>query len=164
MTVADQCWMSVHRFLSREALLLDTKDWDSWLALYSPDAEFWVPAWDDREATTTDPQSEISLIYYPTRGGLEDRVYRIRTGRSSATMPLMRTCHMFTLLGVEENAGGVHVRSSWQVNSFREEETITYYGWADYDLVPEGDSWLIVRKKTTVLNDIARTMLDIYNI
>ncbi len=164
MTVDDGRWLSIQRFLGKEALLLDDKKWDEWLELYRPDAEYWVPAWDDLGETTTDPQAEISLIYYPTRGGLEDRVYRIRTGRSSATMPPMRTCHLFSLLAAEERQDRVWVRTSWMVQSFREDETLTYYGWAEYDLVPEGDSWVIARKKTVVLNDLSRTMLDVYNI
>lgn len=164
MTVDDGCWLSVQRFLACEALLLDEKDWDAWLALYHPDAEYWVPAWDDDGKITVDPQTEISLIYYPSRGGLEDRVFRIRTGRSSATMPLMRTCHMFTLLAVEEREDGMQARSSWTVQSFREDQTLTYYGSAEYDLRRSGDSWVIARKKTIVLNDLSKTMLDIYNI
>ena len=37
----------VRQFLYREARFLDDKEWESWLALYAPDAEYWVPAWDD---------------------------------------------------------------------------------------------------------------------
>lgn len=168
MKVDDKCWNSVQQFLGAEAQFLDDRNWDEWLALYSPDAEYWVPAWDDLGETTTDPQSEISLIYYPNRGGLEDRVYRIRTGRSSATMPLMRTCHMFTLLSIEKRGETFFARSSWTVHSTRENETTTYYGKAEYDLEygqePDECRWIIARKKTTVLNDRAETMLDIYSI
>ncbi len=69
-------------FLYREARYLDDKDWDAWLELYAPDATFWMPAWDDRDQLTQDPMSEISLIWYGNRSGLEDRVFRIRTERS----------------------------------------------------------------------------------
>ena len=51
-------------FLYREARLLDDRQWDDWLACYSPKAEFWMPAWDDHDTLTEDPQREISLIYY----------------------------------------------------------------------------------------------------
>jgi benzoate/toluate 1,2-dioxygenase beta subunit len=37
----------VRQFVYREARFLDDKEWESWLALYAPDAEYWVPAWDD---------------------------------------------------------------------------------------------------------------------
>ena len=45
-----------------------------------------MPCWDDNDTLTEDPQSEISLIWYGNRGGLEDRVFRIKTERSSATL------------------------------------------------------------------------------
>src|SRR5574337_363620 len=64
-------------FLYREARYLDDKDWDNWLELYAPDATFWMPAWDDDGELTQDPQTEISLIWYGRRAGLEDRVPQI---------------------------------------------------------------------------------------
>ncbi|MCS5932991.1 aromatic-ring-hydroxylating dioxygenase subunit beta [Klebsiella pneumoniae subsp. pneumoniae] len=51
----------------------------------------WMPAWGDDDQLTRDPQKEISLIYYPNREGLEDRVYRIKTERSGASTPEPRT-------------------------------------------------------------------------
>lgn len=52
-----------------------------------------MPSWDDDGSLVTDPQREISLIYYTDRQGLEDRVFRIETERSSATIPDTRTSH-----------------------------------------------------------------------
>jgi hypothetical protein len=89
----------VRQFLFAEARALDDKDWDAWLACYAPDAEFWMPSWDDDDKLVTDPQSEVSLIYYAHRGGLEDRVFRIKTERSSATsLPEPRTSHNIRVL------------------------------------------------------------------
>ncbi|MDB5699397.1 MAG: aromatic-ring-hydroxylating dioxygenase beta subunit [Alphaproteobacteria bacterium] len=39
MTVDDGRWLSIQRFLGKEALLLDDKKWDEWLELYRTDAE-----------------------------------------------------------------------------------------------------------------------------
>ena len=72
----------VRQFLYREARFLDDKEWESWLGLYAPDAEFWMPSWDDDDELVTDPQTQISLIWYGHKGGLEDRVFRIRTKRA----------------------------------------------------------------------------------
>ena len=77
--------IEVEQFLYAEARMLDDRDFEGWLDCYAPDAEFWMPAWDDDDTLVTDPQREISLIWYGNRGGLEDRVFRIRTERSSAT-------------------------------------------------------------------------------
>lgn len=72
----------VRQFLYYEARLLDDRQWDEWLSCYSPQVVYWMPAWGDDDQLTRDPQKEISLIYYPNREGLEDRVYRIKTERS----------------------------------------------------------------------------------
>ncbi|MGE8542178.1 MAG: aromatic-ring-hydroxylating dioxygenase subunit beta, partial [Acinetobacter sp.] len=71
----------IAQFLYSEARFLDDEQWDDWLSCYAPTASFWMPAWDDDDKLTEDPQSEISLIYYPDRQGLEDRVFRIKTER-----------------------------------------------------------------------------------
>ena len=158
-------WNSVSRFLGLEALCLDTKDWDAWIDLYTEDTVYWVPAWDDDDKPSVDPQREISLIYYANRGGLEDRVFRIRTGRSaSASNAPARTSHVAQLLLAEARGDHTYIRTNWTVNSYKENKTITYYGWAEYELVPNGDSWRIRRRVAYVLNDIADTVLDVYMI
>lgn len=165
MSMNSDQWSSISRFLGLEALYLDTKNWDAWIDLYAEDAEYWVPAWDDDDKPTTDPQREISLIYYPNRGGLEDRVFRIRTGRSaSASDAPARTSHVLQLLQIEARGDCMYARTNWTVNSYKENTTITYYGWAEYELKPNGDSWRISKRKTYVLNDIANTVLDFYMI
>jgi hypothetical protein len=60
----------VQQFLYREARFLDDKDWESWLELYAPDAEFWMPSWDDDDQLVTDPQTQISLIWVRAQGRL----------------------------------------------------------------------------------------------
>ena len=92
----------IRAFLYRESRLLDDELWDEWLACYHPDAQFRMPSWDDDDRLVTDPQREISLIYYPSRQGLEDRVFRIKTERSSATMPDTRTSHNVSNVEVEQ--------------------------------------------------------------
>ena len=79
-----------------------------------------MPAWDDNDQLTENPQTEISLIYYPDRQGLEDRVFRIKTERSSATMPDTRTAHNISNIEVESRNGlQVTVRFNWNTLSFR---------------------------------------------
>lgn len=157
-------WLAVSRFLGCEAVSLDDKDWDSWLALYHEDAEYWVPAWDDHERTTDDPAGEVSLIYYPTRAGLEDRVFRIRTLRSAASTPAPRTVHMFTLLSVEEADDLLHARTSWTTTSVLEGTASQLSGWAFYDLEPNDETFVIRRKKTIIVNDLFQEIADVYSI
>jgi benzoate/toluate 1,2-dioxygenase beta subunit len=152
-------------FLYHEARLLDDRQWDEWLACYSPDAEFWMPAWDDNDTLTEDPQREISLIYYPNRDGLEDRVFRIKTERSSASTPEPRTAHFVSNLQVlSETAGQVELRFNWQTLSHRYKTTDLYFGTSFYRLDVSTDQPLITRKKVVLKNDYIHQVIDIYHL
>src|ERR1700740_3674623 len=54
--------LDLHRceqFLAHEARLLDEGKFDDWLALFTPDAWYWVPS----EPDQPDPHETVSLIY-----------------------------------------------------------------------------------------------------
>ena len=93
-------YQEIQAFVYAEARALDEARWVDWLAFYADDAEFFMPSWDDDDQVTSDPQNEVSLIYYPNKQGLEDRVFRIQTERSSATIPDTRTGHAVNNLEV----------------------------------------------------------------
>jgi benzoate/toluate 1,2-dioxygenase beta subunit len=156
----------VTQFLYREARSLDDKDWESWLSFYAPDVEFWMPAWDDDDRLTEDPQKEISLIWYGHRGGLEDRVFRIKTERSSATsLPEPRTSHNISNVEILEQAGGTcRLRFNWVTFSYRYKTTDTYFGTSFYTLDTTGAQPLIKRKKVILKNDYIHHVVDIYHI
>jgi benzoate/toluate 1,2-dioxygenase subunit beta len=162
-------WLSVEdvrQLLFAEARALDDKDWDAWLAFYAPDAEFWMPSWDDDDKLVTDPQSEVSLIYYAHRGGLEDRVFRIRTERSSATsLPEPRTSHNISNVEIIEQCNGeCHLRFNWVTFSFRYKTVDTYFGTSFYTLDTSAARPVIKRKKIILKNDYIHHVVDIYQI
>ena len=156
---------SVQEFVTREARYLDDKDWDAWLACYAPEAEFWMPAWDDDDSLTQDPQREISLIYYPHRGGLEDRIFRIRTERSSATsLPEPRTSHNISNLEVlAEDGQRVEARFNWVTFNYRYKTVDTYFGTSFYT-IDMGAEPRIARKKVVLKNDYIHHVIDVYHI
>ena len=86
-----------HRAISLpQSRACDAQDWDTYLEMFSEDSEFHLPQWDSEHVYTTDPKNGMSLIYYPNRGGLEDRVFRIRTGKAASTIPMPRTLHLIS--------------------------------------------------------------------
>lgn len=158
-------YQQVVDFLYREARFLDDRQWDEWLSCYSPKAVYWMPAWDDDDQLTEDPQKEISLIYYPNREGLEDRVFRIRTERSSASMPEPRTSHNITNIEIVGDNGGIlDVRFNWHTLSHRYKETLRFFGTSFYRIDATGDQPLIVNKKVVLKNDYIRQVIDVYHI
>ena len=151
--------------VDREGLLLDAKDWDAWLDLYLQDAEYWIPAWDGEHTLTSDPNREMSLIYYGTRAGLEDRVYRIRSELSLASTPLPRTVHMATNHRVAEGEDGqLQVHSNWATHSYRLAQAHTFFGSQDHVLRRAGAGLRIARRKIVVANDRIPNVLDIYSV
>ena len=97
---------AIEQFLYREARYLDDREFEKWLECYADDVVYWMPTWADDDRLTSDPQREMSLIYYGNKGGLEDRIFRIRTERSSATsLPEPRTSHNITNVEVIERRG-----------------------------------------------------------
>lgn len=154
----------VAAFVYREARLLDDRQWDEWLECYSSSAVLWMPAWDDDDRPTEDPQREISLIYYPNRQGLEDRVFRIKTERSSASTPEPRTAHMISNLEIlGQTAETLELRFNWQTLSHRYKATDLYFGTSFYTVDVRGESPLITRKKVLLKNDYIHQVIDIYH-
>jgi benzoate/toluate 1,2-dioxygenase subunit beta len=155
----------VQAFLFREARLLDDKQWDDWLACYHPAAEFWMPSWDDDGELTRDPQREISLIYYPNRGGLEDRVFRIKTERSAASTPEPRTGHNpHNIEIVSQQGETVEVRYNWQTLSYRYNTTDSYFGTTHVTLDLSSGQPLIKRKYIVLKNDYIHHVIDVYHL
>lgn len=151
-------------FLYREARLLDDREWDEWLTCYSPDVEYWMPAWDDDDQLVEDPQSHISLIYYPNREGLEDRIFRIKTERSGASTPEPRTSHNISNVEIlAQRDGEIDLRFNWFTLSHRYKATETFFGMSFYTLDIRGAEPSISRKKVVLKNDYIRQVIDIYH-
>lgn len=153
--------------LYREALALDRGEWDNWLALFTDDAVFWMPAWRDELTPTADPDRELSLIYYAGRAMLEDRVWRVRSGLSVASLPRPRVVHGVTNILVERAEGDeAEVSSSFTVHLYdkRSERTHVFFGRYEHGLRRVDGDWRIARKKILLLNDTIPTVVDFYSI
>lgn len=154
----------IRQFLYREARLLDDRDFDEWIECYHPEAPFWMPSWDVDDTLVTDPQNEISLIYYPDRSGVEDRVFRIKTERSSATsLPEPRTGH--NISGIEflrKDGDVVDLRFNWFTLYYRYQTTTTYFGVSFYSVDISGEQPLITDKKVILKNDCVHHLVDVY--
>src|SRR4029077_17327974 len=142
---------AVEAFLHAEARALDDRDWDTWLAFYALDASFWMPAWDEHYRLVGDPQSERLLFYYVTRSGLEDRVFRIKTERSSASTPEPRTSHNISNVEIlSKDDSKIDLRFNWLTLSYRYKIVDTYFGVSFYTLEITGERPLIKAKKVVL--------------
>ncbi|MFW7347759.1 MAG: aromatic-ring-hydroxylating dioxygenase subunit beta [Pigmentiphaga sp.] len=153
--------------LYREAECLDERLWDDWLAMYAPDSEYWMPAWRDEDDPTADPKTELSLIYYSNRGGLEDRVGRVKSKRSVASQVLPRTQHVISNVRASEAGTGVlQAKSNWTTQQFMPKEKVVevYFGRYEHEWRRVDGQWLVTRKKIVLLNDYLNAKLDFYSL
>ena len=126
-----------------------------------------MPAWDDDDTLITDPQREISLIYYNNRGGLEDRVFRIKTDRSSATsLPEPRTGHNITNVEIvgsrratRSTCGSTGSRCTTATRTSTPTSARRFY-----TIDVSGPQPLITKKKVVLKNDYIHHVVDIYHV
>lgn len=156
----------IQAFLYREARALDDRQWDDWLEFYDDEVEFWMPSWDDFDKLVDDPQNEMSLIYYPNKSGLQDRVFRIKTDRSSATsLPEPRTSHNISNIEILSQSGTVtEVRFNWTTHNYRYHTTDSYWGTSFYRIDTASGRPLITRKRIVLKNDRIHHVIDVYHI
>lgn len=155
----------VEQFLYQVAEACDNQEWDRYLGYFCSDAEFHVPQWRSEHEYTLDPKREMSLIYYASRAGLEDRVFRIRTGKSAACTPIPRTLHLIN--NVRCRPAGekeLEVDVNWVTHYYRFGESNHFFGRAGYRLRQQDGEWKIARKHVVVLNDKIDSVLDFYHL
>ena len=86
--LSDARYKAVVAFLHKEARLADEARYAEWLALWTDDGVYWVPATTDPDA---DPDKHLSHVY-DNRGRLDTRIKLLLTGHRYSQEPasLMR--------------------------------------------------------------------------
>src|SRR6201988_2962078 len=143
--------LDLHRceqFLIHEARLLDDGKFDDWLALFTPDAWYWVPS----EREQTDPFDTVSLIY-DDRRLLETRVRRLASPRMYSQEPRSRTSRVVGNVSVEETGKGfATVRSKFMMIEYRREQQRLFGGTARHRLVQADGRIMIAWKRVDLVN------------
>lgn len=153
----------------REALHVDERDWDRWLALYTEDCLFWAPSWRDELTLVDDPSSGISFFYADSRSALEERVRRIRGGKSITTLPMPRTVHVVSnpLELTASAPDRIRISTAWTNHLYdpRTHQHKLLFGRYEHELVQPGEGEVrIASKKVILASDRVATVLDIYSI
>ena len=94
-------------------------------------------------------------------------MWRIQSGLSPASSPLIRTCHLITNVRITDVvADQPRVSSHWQVHVYQPEKqhSFTYFGFYEHVLRSEGEKLRIAKKKILLLNDVVESVLDIYHV
>jgi 3-phenylpropionate/cinnamic acid dioxygenase small subunit len=135
-------------FLVDEARLLDEARFEEWLALFTLDAQYWVPS----APAQVNPHDTVSLIY-DDRRLLEARVRRLASPRIYSQEPRSRTTRIVTNLTIEEaGAGFAVVRSKFMMIEFRRDEQRVFGGTYLHRLHGDPDHPRIRLKRVDLVN------------
>lgn len=153
------------QMLEHEVVCLDEQRWSDWLELFTQDCEYWAPSWKMDGVLTSNPQAELSHIYYPSRAGLEDRVIRIQSRSSPASQPGRRTAHLIGNIQLleEPSTSVMRLRSTWVTHVFtiQTHESHAFFGFTEHRLVFQSGKWVFSHKKIILQNDYIPSMLDV---
>jgi 3-phenylpropionate/cinnamic acid dioxygenase small subunit len=143
-------------FLEHESDLLDSRRFEEWLALFDPDAWYWIPLSPDQKSWTDGPSH-----VFEARPVLAARVERLMAARMIPQSPPSRTSRIIGALRVETN-DPIGVRCRFHVAEARvlhepddEAEQRLFAGEAKYGLREHGDSFRIAWKRVDLINSEA---------
>ena len=156
----------IEELIFLEADLLDRKQWQIWLDLYTSDCVIWVPTWDTEESLVEDPEFSVNMMYLVGKPALEARVHRITSVDAYASLPLSRTMHSVTNIRlIEETSNYLEVSAKWTVLCLDPRRgKIWRGGWYDYLLKKNQAKLNIKSKKITLLEDVIDGTIDIYQL
>jgi p-cumate 2,3-dioxygenase subunit beta len=138
----------VEDFLVREAALLDEWRLDDWLALFTEDARYLVPATDRR---TADPKETLAIIN-DDMARLRGRVERLKSRHAHREFPWSRTRRFVTNVMIKDISGEeVHVNASFLVYRIRSGQVDPLIGSYVYTL-RRVDGSLKIAARTAVLD------------
>lgn len=145
---------AVEKLLHTEARLLDEARYADWLALYTADCEYWVPA----KPGQASPRDHVSL-FYEDRTLMETRVRRLRHEQAHSLVPPVRTSRVVT--GIE--VAHLIATSSFHLVEYRSAEQRVFAGRYRHVLREIDGGLRIVSKRVDLVNcDAAHEVLQVF--
>ena len=140
--------LDVEEFLYHEAGLLDEWRLEEWLALFTDDAQYVIPATDLPEG---DPRTDL-VILDDDLPRLRGRVERLLSRRAPRESPFSRTRRFISNVRVRKVEGDeIYATASFLVYRIRLGQQAPYVGRYEYTLRRGADGWRI-RSRRAVLD------------
>jgi benzoate/toluate 1,2-dioxygenase subunit beta len=139
----------VEQFLYRQADLLDRKEWQSWIDLFTPDGVYWMPA--DPAHKTWDG---VPSIFAEDKNLMEVRMGRVLHPDAWSQRPLWGTNHVISNVMVEKAAanGDVIVRSRFHMMELRRDDVRHFAGSYQHQLKKAKDGYRIKLQRVDMTN------------
>lgn len=149
VAVRESLQHEIEQYLYQEARLIDTRRLDVWLELFAEDGQYFLPAMSEDSDPTVD-----AFIINEDRNGVAYRVARLLHGSAHTQIPPARTQHMISNVIVNEvGPDEVEVASGCVVFWSRGPQEARFAASCEHRLRRSGDSWQIVSKKVSLLNN-----------
>jgi p-cumate 2,3-dioxygenase subunit beta len=145
--------MEVEHFLYEEAELLDNWQLNEWVALFTEDAVYRVPALDDPDR---DPAQSVFLVA-DDLARIRSRVRQLLGDTAWAENPRSQTRRLITNVRVTAVEGNtIHATANFLVHRSRMERVSTFVGQYQYKLVRDGASFKFAERKAILTQDTLR--------
>lgn len=148
--VSQEVRTAVEQFLYRQAEILDDKDWDEWLELFTPDGKYWMPA--NEEQTLAEG---VPNIFYEDLDLMRVRAKRVNHPRAWSQKPPHKTCHVVSNVVIEKHdpaTGDVVVRSRFHMAEFRRDTVRHFVGKYRHELKKTADGYRIKLQRIDLVN------------
>ena len=138
----------VEQFLYRQSELLDAKQWDNWIELFTEDGIYWMPP--DRSYKTWDGQP---AIFAEDKNLMNVRMGRVQHPDAWSQRPLWETNHVVSNVVVDQVDGDeLHVRSRFHMMELRRDDVRHFAGSYQHHLVKTGNGYRIKLQRVDMTN------------
>jgi benzoate/toluate 1,2-dioxygenase beta subunit len=139
---------AVEQFLYRQAELLDGKQWQAWIDLFTPDGMYWMPP--EPSHTTWDG---MPAIFAEDKNLMIVRMKRLLHPDAWSQRPLWETNHVVSNVIIEkETADAVVVRSRFHMLELRRDDVRHFAGRYQHTLKKTGNGFAIKLQRVDMTN------------
>jgi len=139
---------AVEQFLYRQAELLDSKRWQDWIDLFTPDGIYWMPP--EPSHTTWDG---MPAIFAEDRNLMTVRMKRVLHPDAWSQRPLWETNHVVSNVMIEkETADEIHVRSRFHMMELRRDDVRHFAGAYRHQLKKTKEGFRIKLQRVDMTN------------
>jgi 3-phenylpropionate/cinnamic acid dioxygenase small subunit len=140
---------AVEEFLYKQAELLDTKQWQAWIDLFTPDGMYWMPP--DATYKTWDGQP---AIFAEDKNLMHVRMGRVQHPDAWSQRPLWGTNHLVSNVVIDKVAknGDLTARSRFHMMELRRDDVRHFAGQYTHHLKKSKGGYRIKLQRVDMVN------------
>lgn len=140
---------AIEQFLYRQSDLLDTKRWQDWIDLFTPDGIYWMPP--ERSYATWEGQP---AIFAEDKNLMTVRMNRVLHPDAWSQRPLWETNHVVSNVSIQRTRpnGDVEVRSRFHMMELRRDDVRHFAGQYTHHLKKTKSGYRIKLQRVDMTN------------